>query len=245
MNYLFLFFIAVITSAVNILAGGGSFITIPFLIFMGLPPTVANATNRVGILAQTFVAFLYFNKRKLINIKKDGTEFAIPALIGAILGSIFASLISDANFKKYLIFFMLFFVFLSLINMKNNINLNITNFRKFTKIKYFIFFLIGIYGGFIQAGVGFFIIGALSLFNYNLSQINIIKSFIILLFTVISLLIFTFSVKIDLLSGGVLACGNIFGAYLGSYINVSVNLKILKGIVLIAILIFSILLLIF
>lgn len=241
--YFFLFFIAVITSSVNILAGGGSFLTIPFLIFMGLPPTVANATNRIGILAQTLVAFLYFSKRKLINIKKDGSEFAIPALIGAILGSIFASIISDTNFTKYLIFFMILFVLLSLINMKNSIN--ITNFRKFTKIKYLIFLLIGIYGGFIQAGVGFFIIGALSLFNYNLSQINIIKSFIILLFTIVSLLIFIFSIKIDLLAGVVLACGNIIGAYIGSYINISVNLKILKSIVLIAILIFSILLLIF
>ncbi|WP_283804730.1 sulfite exporter TauE/SafE family protein [Flexistipes sinusarabici] len=99
-----LFLIGILSGFVNILAGGGSFLTIPILIFMGLPPTVANGTNRLGIFLQSLIGAVKF-KQYGVFPAKFALIVSIPAIAGSIIGSYLATVISDEAFKNYLFFF--------------------------------------------------------------------------------------------------------------------------------------------
>jgi len=63
LQYLLLILIGFVVGFINTIAGGGSLLSLPFLIFMGLPPAVANGTNRVAIVIQTFMATMGFRSR--------------------------------------------------------------------------------------------------------------------------------------------------------------------------------------
>ena len=124
------------------------------------------------------------------------------------------------------IFLLILLVFI-LLPKKNKIHRE-KNIPKYIEV--LIFFGIGLYGGFIQAGVGFLFLGALNLIeNKNLIKSNAIKVFIVGLYTFFALVIFAIADKIVWKYGIILAIGNSFGAYIG------VNLAIKKGDVIIKI----------
>lgn len=56
---------------INTFAGGGSMLVVPFLIFIGLPANVANATNRIAILLQNVVSVSGFKQKKILDFKTD------------------------------------------------------------------------------------------------------------------------------------------------------------------------------
>lgn len=68
---------------VNTLAGGGSMLTLPMLMFLGLPAGVANGTNRVAILLQNIAGVKTFRDNQAFKMKVD-SRLAIPAVMGAI-----------------------------------------------------------------------------------------------------------------------------------------------------------------
>ena len=70
---------------INTLAGSGSLITLPLLIFIGLPATVANGTNRVAVFLQTAVAVNRFRQSGIMDFRR-GFQLTVPAILGAILG---------------------------------------------------------------------------------------------------------------------------------------------------------------
>jgi len=167
----------VVSGFVNIVGGGGSLISMPVLIFLGLPSAVANGTNRVALMVQSLVAIGYF-RQKGFFYPKLSLMLGIPALVGSSAG---ARLAAAA----------------------------------------LVFFGVGFYGGFIQAGVGFIIIAALALITgMSLVKINSLKVLITLIYMSTSLLVFVLSGKVDWLLGFVLAAGNAAGAYLGSAFSV-------------------------
>ena len=218
MKFLLLFICGLVAGIINTLAGGGSFITVAAMIFMGLPPTVANGTNRIAILFQNIMAVKRFKHFDLVpteNLK----GILIPAAMGAIAGAYMASAIPDATFKRIFGALMILISFITLYDPQRVAE----RLRPSPKLLPAIFFLIGIYGGFIQAGVGFFILAALSLYGMDLVRANAVKVLVILIFTVFALAIFAYRGKVDPLWGVVLAAGNATGAYIG------VNLAVQKG----------------
>ena len=66
-NSLLLFLVGLIAGALNVIAGGGSLLSLPVMIFLGLPPTVAHGTNRVAILLQNVGASWSFHRRGLVS----------------------------------------------------------------------------------------------------------------------------------------------------------------------------------
>src|SRR5699024_10083206 len=144
-------FILYITSFIvfiNLVSAGGSLITLPTLIFLGLPPTVANGTNRIGILIQNFLGMYQFYKKGLINWKLNFI-LAIPAVIGSIIGAQYAIELSDDAFNNVLAIVMI--VLLILIFLKPQKYLKIDNSSWLVKNKMIIlsivFIFIGFYGG--------------------------------------------------------------------------------------------------
>jgi uncharacterized protein len=202
---------------INTLAGGGSLITLPVLIFLGLPPAIANASNRVAIFAQNIFGVLGF-KSKGVSAFPFSIWLSVSALLGAILGAELAIEIKGEIFNKILAVVMIVVVFFTIFspNHKPNEILERTG-KKHTVVSVLLFFLVGIWGGFIQAGVGFLIIAILTTVNrFSLVKSNSIKVFVVLVYTVSALAVFIIGGKVNWLFGLVLAVGNSFGGWVAS-----------------------------
>lgn len=202
---------------INTVAGGGSLITLPVLIFLGLPPAVANASNRVAIFAQNIFGVLGF-RSKGVSVFPFSIWLSISALLGAILGAELAIDIDGDIFNKILAVVMIVVVFFTIFNpnTKPDEVLERTG-KKHTLISVSLFFLVGVWGGFIQAGVGFLIIAVLTSVNrFSLVKSNSIKVFVVLVYTVAALAVFIIEGKINWLFGLVLAVGNSAGGWVAS-----------------------------
>ncbi len=215
---------------VNTIAGGGSLLTMPLLIFMGLPSAEANASNRVALFLQNVFSVAGF-KSKGVSVFPLAIWLAISASIGAYLGSRIAVDIDDAIFNRILAVVMLMVI--GLIVFKPRVKQQMEEMISGQKVwlSIFLFFLIGIYGGFIQAGVGFLVIAALTgVHGFNMAKTNSIKVFVILCYTVIALLIFWIEGKIRWEYGLILAIGNSTGGWIASRWSVGKSDQLIKKI---------------
>ena len=223
----------------NTLGGGGSLLTLPMLIFLGSPAAVANGTNRIALMAQNVVAVSNF-RRKGFFYPKLGITLAIPAVLGSFLGARIAISIPEELFQRVLAVIMIIILVLILTRpekkfLKEIEGENLSSTR--LVISMFVFFGIGVYGGFIQAGVGFIIISALALITgMSLVKINTLKVFIVLIYVFSSFVVFIIHGKVDWILGLTLAIGNALGAYLGSNFAVSKGDKWIRVFITIAIL---------
>lgn len=228
-----LFITGIFTGITNTLAGGGSAITLPVLIFIGLPSPIANATNRVAIFFQNATATASFKKHNQLEIK-PAIPLAIAAIFGSIIGSYTATKIDTASYDKILAIVMLF-ILVAILKPKSNKDENNLSIPKYLEI--IIFLAIGFYGGFIQAGVGFIILAALNLiFDKNLIQANAIKVFIVGVYTIFALVIFALADKIVWKYGIALAAGKSLGAIIGVKLAIKKGEMVIKIILTIAIL---------
>ena len=229
-----LFGVGAVAGFINVNAGGGSTLTLPTLIFMGLDAALANGTNRVAIFIQNIFAVASFHKRKAYQFKKSFV-FALFTLPGAIIGAIMATRVSNILFQRILgvvLIFIVFSMFLSRSYKNNNTDGNFSN-------KWLIYpalFGIGFYGGFIQAGVGFLFMAALyHLVHLNLIRVNMHKVFIILIYTFPALLVFAFTGNVNWAYGLVLAGGNAVGGWWGAHAAVKGGERLIRIILAVAI----------
>ncbi len=202
---------------INTLAGSGSLLTLPLLMFLGLPANVANGTNRVAILFQNIIGVTVFKQQKIFTFS-ESIYFAIPAILGSILGAFIAVEIDEIIMKNVItcLLIVMFFVII----LKPNAWIKGTSKKIKTKVSFWqiiIFFFIGIYGGFIQAGVGLLILSGLVLgAGFDLVKANAIKSFIVLLYTIFALIIFIYNGQVNYMIGILLSVGNMTGALIAS-----------------------------
>ena len=231
-----LFICGLLSGAINTIAGGGSLITIPILIFMGLPPTIANGTNRIQLIFQNISA-VYGFKSKGISYFKFSSWLSLSSLIGAIIGATIAVNFPEELFKKLLSIIMILVMLSFFIKENRKKNLEPKKKIKNKLLSFFLFFLVGIYGGFIHAGVGFFIILILSKVNeLKISHSNSIKVFVALVFSLSAFLIFLFDNKINWIYGINLGIGSALGGWVASrwsYNKSDLTMKIILSIIII------------
>jgi uncharacterized membrane protein YfcA len=223
---------------VNTVGGGGSLLTLPMLIFLGLPSATANGTNRVAVLVQSAVAVAGFRHKGIFDLHL-GLLLGLPGLFGSILGARLAVDLPDAIFNNVLAAVMLLVLVIILFEPhKRFITISqefLDNRRKI--IAAVVFFFIGIYGGFIQAGVGFIIIACLSIIaGMSLVKINSLKVFVTTTFMLSSLAVFVYSGNIDWFIAFILAVGNALGGWFGSLFAVAKGDKWIKAILVVSVL---------
>ncbi len=215
--HLLIFVVGLIAGFINTVAAGGSMLVLPILILSGLPSDVANGTNRVAIFLQTIVGVKGF-RRQGYYIPQRSLLFGTVALIGAIPGAFLAVELSDEWFNRVLalvIVGMGAYLLLRKDPAKDDPK-ELPSWGK-TWFAAPFFLLIGIYGGFVQAGVGFLILATLTgVAGFQLAQANSIKVFVILIYTVAALAVFLWADSVDWTKGLVLALGNMIGAWVGS-----------------------------
>jgi uncharacterized membrane protein YfcA len=222
LSYLSLFGIGCVAGALNVIAGGGSFLTLPVLIFFGLPATVANGTNRVGILLQNLGAVWGFSRHGVMDWRWT-LWGALPASVGAVLGTWAALVVGEVAFKKILAGLMIVLTIWTLWDPLKRKEPQKRPARPRMVPLVIGFFLVGAYGGFVQAGVGFLLLAATTLAGLDLVRGNAVKVLSILAFTVISLSIFAVTGKVHWPMGIALALGSLVGGQIG------VRLTVLKG----------------
>lgn len=221
LTYLILFAAGCVAGTINVIAGGGSFLTIPLLIFFGLPAGVANATNRVGVLLQNVGAIWGFHRHGVLDWKSL-LWAALPATAGAAVGAQGALRVGDAAFQRILAVFMIG-ITLWTVWKPPKTRTGAPSGAPRLWILALGFFVVGIYGGFLQAGVGFLILAVTSLAGLDLVRGNAVKVLSIFALTGLALLIFASKGKVEWPMGIALGLGNTLGGIVG------VRLAVLKG----------------
>ncbi len=225
---------------INTLAGGGSVISLSSLILLGLPANVANGTNRIAILIQNIGAVGNFKRHNVLDSRK-GLILSIPALLGAIVGSWIAADVNEQVISKAIGIVLIIMLLVMIFNPKKWIKGD----EKLQKKKtgpgqVVIFFLIGIYGGFIHIGVGYALLAGIVLgAGYDLVKGNAIKVLIVLLWTPLSLLVFWYHHQIEWIYGLIMGLGNFAGALIASQMAVKRGAAFVRLVVIVVIIFMS------
>jgi hypothetical protein len=233
--------IGFIAGGINTIAGGGSLLTLPLLIFLGLPPNIANGTNRIGILFQSIFTTAGF-KSKGVSTFPFSLYVGISALFGGVLGAQIAVDIKGDAFNKILAVVMVLVVILMVFKPKSiQLNQPEKTTGKDLWLSVFLFFFVGVYGGFIQAGVGIVMLFILSTFNnISLVKSNAIKVIVALIFTISAVVVFAYNDSIDWQKGLILAIGNASGGWLASRWSVKKGDNLVKKFLIVMVVVMAI-----
>ena len=239
LQLILLFIVGIVSGFINILAGGGSLLALPVLIFLGLPATVANGTNRIAILIQNIAAIAGFHQHKVFPWRLSLLA-AIPATLGAVLGANLALDIPEALFKKMLAGVMIAVLILTLADPTKHLRTAPQALIGFRRLIFLLgFFGVGVFGGFIQAGVGFLIISVMLVTGFDLVATNAVKVLVTFIFTVAALIIFIAHAQVDYLLGVVLGLGSAVGGWVGTRFSVKKGHNWIRAFVIVMVVIFS------
>ncbi|MFO8041942.1 MAG: TSUP family transporter [Alkalispirochaeta sp.] len=226
---------------INTLAGGGSLLTIPALLFAGLASPVANATNRVAVVMQSLVAAGRFRQKKVF-VLAEALPMLIPAFVGSVIGASIAAELDQRVFDIVLGIVLVSMVATLFFNPARLAERFVASgdgagptvlHRVMTVVA---FFGIGLYGGFIQVGVGFLlIIGISTLFGFDLVKTNAVKLLVVGLYSLFALAIFAWHGQVLWLHGVVLGVGNVLGALLGVRLALHRGTGAVKAVVVVAV----------
>lgn len=233
-HYFLLAFLGIISGTLNVLAGGGSLLTLPAMIFMGMDGAVANGTNRVAILAQNVTAVGSFRSLGFSDMRLS-FSLALAALPGGICGAILGTMARGELFNRILGLVLIGVLVLMGLQWLRKEKAGapagdeettvavepVRPSRRQMILGHAAMFAIGFYGGFIQAGVGFLLMAALHrLMGLDLVRVNMHKVFIVGLFTFAALIVFAVRGQVLWIPGFALAAGNALGGWIGSRLSV-------------------------
>jgi uncharacterized membrane protein YfcA len=211
---LFLVAVGVVAGVINTLAGGGSLITLPALIMAGLPADVANGTNRVGILAASATATRRYQREGMYDQAFDRWTWT-AACLGAVAGSWVSIELDEVLLRQVIGVAML--LMLGVLMTEPKVWLEGKAQAAPAWARALGFFFIGAYGGFLQAGVGYFLLaGFVLLSGHDLVRANSEKVALVLLYTVPAFAVFWWSGRVSWLPGLALAAGSAAGGWLGA-----------------------------
>ena len=239
LKWMLLFGVGLLAGFINVMAGGGSTITMPTMIFLGLDAATANGTNRVALLIQNIAAISSFHKGKGYRFKTV-LFYALWTLPGAVIGAIAAVRIENALFEKILGVVIIGVMGTVLFPQKKPPQKP----DGASKNKWLIYpalLAIGFYGGFIQAGVGFlFMAVLLYILKLDLIQVNMVKVFIIFIYTIPAIFIFAASGHINLIYALALAAGNASGAWWAAKAAIKKGENIIRLVLFFAVLVMAV-----
>lgn len=221
---------------INTLSAGGTAISIALYLALGLPPSEANATNRIGVLLQSSLSAGMFAGKGYLKQTK-ALPLALFAMLGALVGSILSIALPQQIFSYAMgasLLIMLFFLFSSPKRFEED-NLE-KLYGKRGLVHYLVFFLIGIYGGFVQVGTGFFLMAAgTMLLGCNIIRTNAIKSFVMTLYTIVAIFVFMQHGSTNWQYGLLHSVGTLVGSYIATRLAFKKGAGFIRWIVIIVI----------
>ena len=218
-----LLFVAGVASGwINVLAGGGSILSVPVMVFLGLPGPVANGTNRIGIIAQNITAVWGFFRKGFSDFKLSAS-LAACASVGAFFGANVGVQLDGVWFERTLALIMLGILVIMMTGAGQK-PVESGGKAKNLLLGHILFVGVGFWGGFIQIGVGLLQLPVLNrVMGLDLVRANMHKVFVALVFSFVALGVFAANVEIEWALGVALAAGYALGGWLGA------NAAIAKG----------------
>ncbi len=227
--------LSILAGIINTLAGGGSNLTLPALMVMGMPADIANASNRVGIFLQSLTGALGFKKHNRLE-SDEILPMMIPTLLGGLAGALAASFSPEWILKPMLLGAM---VTMSLVMVlrpamiippEGTIPLKVADSPK----SWIGLTIAGFYGGFVQAGVGFILLAAVcGVLRYDLVRGNALKLVCTLAFTLVALVVFIARDQVAWIPALILSIGFIIGAHLSVKFAIKAKPDTLKKLLLV------------
>jgi uncharacterized membrane protein YfcA len=208
---------------INTMAGGASALTVPLLVLAGVPGNQANGSNRVGVLAASGAAVLSFRKSGVDGFRNTRT-ILVPAVFGSVLGSFGISQVADETFETVFGYLLVPIILLTIFKPKPDLEAEPWK----TQVTVVVFFLIGLYGGAFQAGVGLVLLAALTRAGFDLVEANSVKVLINLVVTMFALPVFILQGNVVWLPALVLAAGFLAGGWFGAKLAVSGGEKLVR-----------------
>jgi uncharacterized membrane protein YfcA len=205
---------------INTLAGSGSLLTLPILILLGLPANVANGTNRVGVVLQNIVAVATFRQRGVLPLA-GSWKLILPSVVGAVIGAELAVDLDEALLRRTIGVLMLVLLVVMVLKPERWIAEHAAPRAPRLLVEVPLFFVIGVYGGFIQVSVGLFLMAGLVLgAGYNLVGANALKNLIVLVFSAAALVVFVLNDQVQWTLGLLLGAGQAVGAWVAAHFAV-------------------------
>lgn len=229
-----LFTAGVASGWINVMAGGGSIIAVPVMVFLGLPGPVANGTNRIGIIAQNVFAVWGFFRRGFSDFRLSAT-LALAASVGAFFGAQVGVRLDGVWFERTLAVIMLAILVVMLTDAGQKPAEDTGRARNLA-LGHVLFVGAGFWGGFIQIGVGFLMMPILNrVMGLDLVRTNMHKVFVALVFSIVALAVFASQVDIEWTLGIALAAGYALGGWLGAHSAVTRGETLIKRVFYLAI----------
>jgi uncharacterized membrane protein YfcA len=222
--------IGCLTGFINVMAGGGSLLTMPVMVLMGMPGPVANGTNRVAILAQNITAVTGFFRQGFSDFKLS-LSLSLCALPGALIGAYCGTKLQGLWFNRVLAGVMITVMVLMSVKKHRPGSVTTTGPPGQNRLiaAHILMAVAGFYGGFIQAGVGFILMAILHrVLGLDLVRVNMHKVFIVGTYTIFALAVFAVRGNVAWIPGISLAAGNAVGGWVGSHIAVKKGERLIR-----------------
>ncbi|MEM0952876.1 MAG: sulfite exporter TauE/SafE family protein [Pseudomonadota bacterium] len=220
-----------IAGFLNVMAGGGSLLTVPIMVFMGVPGPVANGTNRIAILAQNIAAVTAFFRRGHADFRLS-LSLAACALPGAVAGALLGVTLDGVWFNRVLALIMVgVLLVMALGGDRKRTGRSAAPGRRQLLWGHLCMVGVGLYGGFIQLGVGFIIMPVLHrVMGLDLVSTNMHKVFIVMTYTIVALIIFANQIDILWIAGVSMAIGNATGAWIAAHVQIEKGEGVINGV---------------
>lgn len=223
----------VVAGFVNTFAGGGSMLTLPALMLLGLPADVANGSNRLAVVTQTLAGLRGFHRAGKLDIASI-LPIVAPTVAGAALGAWVAAELLPREWVKPVLLGTMIAMALVMLVAPRTLTPAQGERRRLRDRPSAIggLFLAGLYGGFVQAGVGFVLLAVLGgILRYDLVRANALKLATVLVFGCVALAIFVRAGQVDWPAAGLLALATVVGAQLGVRFALRVKPQLLRYVV--------------
>lgn len=221
---------------INTLAGGGSLITVGLLVFLGMPGTLANGTNRVGVFAQSGISAWRFRAEGVSGFR-DAVPILIPVLAGSLVGAYGISRVTPEIFERLFGVVMLALLVPMLRPRRRaaSTDAGAGPAPWPPSVRFLVFFAIGLYGGALQAGVGIFLIFAMSRAGLDLVKANSVKVVVIAALTAVAVPVFIWSGQVAWTEALALTLGFAAGGAVGVRLAVAGGERVIKPVLVAAV----------
>lgn len=218
--------------AVNSLAGGGSLLSVPLLVFAGVPGNAANGSNRLGVLASSTTAVAEFRRQGVRSLRAS-VPILGAVVLGSFIGASVVNQLDDASFEKAFGVLMVPLLLLSLRRPTPRLPEAPSGWSPGTTFA--IFLGIGAYGGAFQAGLGIILTAALLASGFDVVLANAIKVLVTLAVTVAAIPVFLLAGEIAWLPGLTLAAGFAGGGVIGARLTITKGELLVRPIMIVAV----------